>query len=55
MLLGRLTGNIETNRIFFLRGSLELADGSALPFVETALLKRYAAGAKLLTVEALLV
>jgi hypothetical protein len=55
MLLGRLTGIVEANRLFFMRGSLELADGSALPFADTALLKRYAGLARLLTVEALLV
>jgi hypothetical protein len=55
MLLGRLTGIVDTNRIFFMRGSLELADGSAMPFVDTAFVKRYAGLAHLLTVEAVLV
>jgi hypothetical protein len=53
LVLGRLGGYFESGKLFFLKGSLELSDGTVVSFLDTAPPKRHAASARMLTVEAL--
>jgi hypothetical protein len=49
--MGRLVGQLETSTLFFLRGSLDLEDGTSVAFVEVSCLRRHASAAKMITVE----
>jgi hypothetical protein len=55
MMLGRLTGYVATEKLFFVKGSIELADRSLLSFMDMAIAQRHAACANMITVEALLI
>jgi hypothetical protein len=52
-LMGRLVGQLETSTLFFLRGSLDLEDGTSVAFFEVSCLRRHASAAKMITVEAI--
>jgi hypothetical protein len=52
--LGRLCGVVASGHLFFMKGTLELADGSRVAFMETSALRRHAAGVRSINVEALL-
>jgi hypothetical protein len=52
-LMGRLVGQRETSTLFFLRGSLDLQDGTSVAFMEVSCLRRRVAAATMVTVEAI--
>jgi hypothetical protein len=52
-LMGRLVAQLEMSMLFFLRGTLDLQDGTPVAIVEVSCLRRHVAAATMISVEAI--